>query len=167
MKSFRLAAPAVVLALPTLIAWPAHAQGSTNAVCTVVFTAHFSPGFTLTPSSGPDESGGETGSIACAGTIDGGRVAGPGTFGIEGVYTATCLFDHGSGRYFGTVPTDAGSRHFVGDYRYSRIGGSLFVDLSQAGAHGSGILAVVPTQGDCIRAPVTQGLATGTATLSG
>jgi hypothetical protein len=147
---------------------PAHAQGATNAICALAFSLHFSPGLTLMPSTGSDGSGGETGSISCTGTFDGHRVTGPGSFGFQSaVYTSTCLGDNAAGStYFFTVPTDAGRKHFVGTVSDIRIGLTLVVKGSQPGAHVSGVFVVVPTKGDCLTAPLTDALGTGTAVIS-
>lgn len=77
------------LLFPAFMAWPAHAQGTTNAECKVVFPAYFSPGFTMKRSTVAYGSGGETGSVTCVGTFDGHRVTGPGSFGFAGMAAGT------------------------------------------------------------------------------
>lgn len=170
MKRPWIAGLLAVAVLPVLAGGPvyAEAQGATSLVCTMAFPAHFAPGFTLTPKSGTDRSAGEVGTLACSGTQDGHRVTGAGTFGFEGVYTSDCLFDHGSGTYFYTLPTDAGPVHATGTYAYDRIGVTLFVAASQSGsgAHGSATLLVVPTKGDCVFTPFTEALVVGTLLIS-
>jgi hypothetical protein len=119
---------------------------------------HFSPGVTISPVSGTETTGGETGSIACTGTFDGHRVTGTGTFGYEGVFTGiTCLFDTAplSGSYSFTVPTDAGSLHFAGHISDTRIFLLDRFELSQAGATFTGTAAIVPTTGTCLVSPAT------------
>jgi len=148
-----------LLTLPALAGAPAIAQGRTSAGCTIVFTTHFAPGFTLSPTSGIEGTGGETGSINCTGTLDGHRVTGPGTFGYDGTFTAiTCLFDGRplSGRYAITVPTEAGPVRFSGTVTDSRIGLIDRVSASAPGAQFTGVAVIVPTQGTCVLSPLTE-----------
>ena len=165
LQGVGIAGVVVALLLPILVALPAYAQGATNAVCTLAFRLHFSTGLSLTPSTGSDGSGGETGSINCAGMFDGHRVMGPGAFGFQStVYTSTCLGDTAAGNtYFFTVPTDAGPMHFVGTFSDIRIGLTIVVNGSQPGARASGVFVVVPTKGNCITDPLTDAQGTGTA----
>lgn len=158
------------LLLPMLMAWPAHAQGGTSAVCRIVSPIHFSPGLTLSPRSGTYGSGGETGSITCEGTIYGHSVTGPGSFGFEGHYRAgDCLSHNGSGTSFFTVPTDAGPVHVAGGtFRESRIGLNGAARASHAGGiHFVGTYVVVPTQGNCITTVLTDGRAHLAGSLRG
>lgn len=153
--------------LPTLLAWPARAGGATNVTCTFELVTHFSPGFTLTETSGTDQSAGESGFIDCTGTIKGNRVTGRGSAGNAGVYTATCFVDRGSGRYFFTVPTNGGPLRVEGTYTYERVGLVLVGNLVQPDARGHMTLVVVPTKGDCLTTPITEALAKGVAVLNG
>src|SRR2546421_1055969 len=54
----------LLLFFSMLMAWPAHAQGGTAADCLISVPVHFSPGVTISPVSGTETTGGETGSIA-------------------------------------------------------------------------------------------------------
>jgi hypothetical protein len=156
-----LAALAVILSVVT--AGPALAQGGSAADCLISVPVHLSPAVSMVPTSGTETSGGETGSIACTGTFDGQRVTGPGPFGYEGTFTGiTCLFDSAplSGRYSFTVPTDAGSLHFIGTITDARIAVIDRFDLSQSGAHLTGSAAVVPINGTCLITPTTDILIT-------
>src|SRR5207244_3087104 len=111
---------------------------------------HFSPSVSLSPSSGTETTGGETGSITCSGSFDGHRVTGAGTFGYEGVFTGiTCISDTTplSGTYSFTIPTDAGSLHFSGHITDARIATIDQFDLTQPGAHFTGTAAVLPELG--------------------
>src|SRR5438105_3532491 len=141
-----------------LVAWSAHAQGATSADCLITVSVHLSPAVSLSPSSGTETTGGETGSIACSGAFDGHRVTGNGTFGYEGVLTGiTCLSDTTplSGSYSLTIPTDAGPLHFTGHITDARIATLDRFDLSQSGAHFIGTAAVVPIMGTCVVIPTT------------
>lgn len=158
MRRGRILGFVVALFLPMLMAWPAHAQGGTAADCLISIPVHFSPGVTMSPVSGTETTGGETGSIACSGTFDGHRVTGTGTFGYEGVFTGiTCLFDTAplSGSYSFTVPTDAGSLHFAGSISDARIFLLDRFELSQSGASLTGTAAIVPATGTCLVSPAT------------
>jgi hypothetical protein len=169
MKLVRLAGLLTVMLLPMVMALPApaHAQGRTNATCSIVLPAYFSPGFGLTTSTISYGSHGETGSISCVGQINGHTVTRPGSFGFEGTYTGDCLSNVGSGRYSITVPTDAGSLHSTGMFMESRLGASGPVDASQPEGHFSGYHVVAPTRGDCVNSPVTEALVYMVGSLSG
>jgi len=134
----------------------AYGARDTSASCTFTFPNRLSPGFTLTSSTGTYGSGGETGTITCLGSLDGHRVAGPGTFGFEGVYTGDCFGNIGSGTYFFTVPTDVGSKHFTGSYTERRIGFNGPIQASQPGGRFQGVFLVLPQKGDCLTSPVTE-----------
>lgn len=158
MRRGRIVGWVLALFLPMLMAWPAHAQGGTSADCLISIPVHLSPGVSLSPVSGTETTGGETGSIACTGTFDGHRVTGSGTFGYEGVFTAiTCLSDTVplSGSYSFTVPTDAGSLHFGGHISDARTFILDRFELSQSGARFTGTAAIVPSMGTCLITPTT------------
>jgi len=153
----------LALFLPVIIAWPAHAQGTTAADCLITVSVRLSPAVSLSPSSGTETTGGETGSIACSGTFDGHRVTGSGTFGYEGVFTGiTCVSDTTplSGTYSFTIPTDMGPLHFSGHITDARIATIDQFDLSQPGAHFTGTAAVVPLVGTCLVIPTSDILIT-------
>jgi hypothetical protein len=159
----RLWAILVGITIASIFIEPAAAQtpapGDNDAVCTFRFTEYFSPGVTLTPTSGTQNSGGEVGSMTCSGKLQGHNITGPGTFGNEGfLHESTCVLDHSTGRYFATLPTDAGPIRFEGTYSLLRTGLTLKVDTEQAGARGTGSAAVIPTRGDCVMTPVTEAL---------
>jgi hypothetical protein len=158
MKALRSAGLLAALVLP-LMAWPAHAQGGTAADCSITVRVRFSPGVSLTPTSGVEATGGETGLISCSGTFDGHRVTGPGSFGYEGMFTRiTCLSDRAplSGTYSMTIPTDAGSLHFTGAIADARIAAIDHFTLTQPGGRFGGIAVIVPTMGDCFVTPLTE-----------
>jgi len=160
------------ITIASLLIEPAAAQtpepgGDNEAVCRLSFTEYFSPGITLTPTSGTQNSGGEVGSITCSGKLQGRNIARPGTFGNEGfLHESTCLVDHSTGRYFATLPTDAGPIRIEGTYSLVRTGLTLKVDTEQAGARGTGSALVIPTRGDCVTSPVTEALVFMTLTFS-
>jgi hypothetical protein len=130
-------------------------EGPTSAQCSFVFPARFAPGFTLASRPGTGTSDGQTGSISCHGQFDGHTVTGPGSFGFQESYIANCLVDQGSGTYFATVPTDAGSIHLEGPYTYTRLGLTFSVEATRPGERFDGSGIVVPTKGDCLLNPIT------------
>lgn len=144
---------------PPLLAAPA--QGRTNAVCSTRQDVNLRPGAGPTPSSGTFDTGGETGSIICTGTFNGHRVTGPGSFGNEGTYTGICILGATSGRYFITVPTDAGPMHFAPTYAstFAAVG---LDDGSQPGIRWTGFEVALFTHGDCVTAPVTKATSSNT-----
>jgi hypothetical protein len=160
-----LAAPAAVA---LLAAAPAHAAGATSAVCTTAFAATFSPGFSLTPSSGTVSSNGDV-RMTCVGTVDGRRITGPGTVGIDYVYApgSTCLSHKGSGTVRFTLPTTAGTTHMVGALTVRRAG-LLFSAKGQfPAARMNGIGVVAPASGNCVFTPLRRGLVSVTGSLMG
>jgi hypothetical protein len=164
MRMRPIACLGAALVLSVLTAWPAQAAGGTSAVCSILMSVGFSPGLTMTPGSGTKGTDGESGSISCQGRINGHHVTGPGTFGFEGTYTASsCLSGTGSGTYFGTVPTDAGPMRFSGTFSQTWVGLVFQIEAEQPGAHFTATAVGVPTQGDCIRTPLTQAAASMTA----
>lgn len=152
------------MSIASLFIQPAAAQtsaarGNNDALCTLTFTEYFSPGFTLTPTSGIQNSGREVGSITCGGKLQGHNITGPGTFGNEGLlHESTCLLDHSTGRYFATLPTDGGPIRIEGTYSLLRTGLTLTFEAEQPEAHGTGSALVIPTKGDCVTTPVTEAL---------
>lgn len=154
----------VGITIASLFMEPAAAQApasgeDNDAVCKLRLTEYFSPGVTLTPTSGTQNSGGEVGSITCTGKLQGHNITGEGTFGNEGfLHESTCLVDHSTGMYFATLPTDAGPIRIEGTYSLLRTGLTLTNELEQPGAHGTGSALVIPTRGDCVMSPVTEAL---------
>jgi hypothetical protein len=152
-----------LVVLQMLAAWPAHAEGATAASCLINMSVHVTPGVSMVPTSGVETTGGETGSIACTGTFNGDMVTGAGTFGYHGTFTGiTCLLDGLplSGSYSFTVPTTAGPLHFTGTITDSRIAVVDRFELTQPGAHLTGIASVVPINGTCLLIPTTDVLIT-------
>ncbi len=164
----RSVALAAALMVPAVTAPGAQAAPATDAVCTSVFTAYVSPGFGLSPSAGTGTSRGETGTLACTGTVDGHRIIGTGTMGFEETYrNAACLTDESSGRFFATLPTTGGPVHLSGALEAHRFGLVEFVEISFPRAHFSGFGPIVPTKGDCVLRRITEALVSITGDLRG
>jgi hypothetical protein len=139
-----------------------------QAVCTMVWKAYFSPGFTMTKGpgvygTGAGITGAEMGLITCAGVINGHRVTGPGTFGHNGrTWDGDCFGNQGAGTYSFTVPTSGGVQHVTGTYTESRgINQEGPVEARAPGAFFYGRHQVLPTGvvtswEDCRDRPVTE-----------
>jgi hypothetical protein len=153
-----LPASAAVLTEPIHPPRVAAPEGKTNAICSTRADVTFSPGISLTTSSGTLGSGDETGSIVCVGTFNGHRVTGPGSFGTKGTYTAICVLGQVSGRYSITVPTDAGPMHFAPTFTATPIGVVSPIEGSQPGMHLTGLEVFVFKRGNCVTAPVTEAM---------
>ncbi len=165
----RIAAALATLAAATLpTAAPAQAAGKTSAICVNQFTVTISPGFTLVPSSGTQTTHGETGTLTCVGKIKGHRITGPGSSGFDMPYNgATCASEKSSGTVSGTIPTTAGSKHFVGALTVWRTALAFRVEAQFPGMHFSGAGVDIPRQGNCILTPLRQATAVLTGTFSG
>jgi hypothetical protein len=148
-----------VLLVPQAASLAATSGGGTSASCTLTFVERFSPGFTLTPSSGDQDSAVETGTVMCSGTVNGHKLTGPGTFWNRGRYSnSTCLIDRATGSYFLTLQTDAGPVVLDGTFVVERLATVLKVTTEAPGVSGEGSALVVPTKGDCVLTPVTEAL---------
>lgn len=163
---------AVILAtmagVAAFTASPAQAAGATSAICTNLFTITISPGWSMTPTSGTVTTNGETGSVSCVGEIDGHRVTGPGTMGIDETYTnVTCPSSIITGTIRMTIPTTAGTQRMEGALRVRRIGLIVQPEAEFLDAHFSGLGVAIPTQGTCFLTPLRQALLSVTGTLSG
>jgi hypothetical protein len=160
---------AALAAVALLTAAPARAAGTTSAVCTSAFTATVSPGFRLTPSTGTVTTNGEVRSLTCSGKIDGQRVTGSGTLGVDYVYApgSTCLSHTGSGTVRFTLPTTAGTKHMVGALTVRRAALVLSAQAQFPAARLSGIGVVVPAAGSCMLTPLRRVLVSVTASITG
>ncbi|MDQ3678372.1 MAG: hypothetical protein M3401_16500 [Actinomycetota bacterium] len=168
-RRLRIAGALAALATVALLAAaPAHAADATSALCTNRFTITITPGFSMTPTSGTVTTHGQTGSITCVGEIDGHRVTGPGTMGIDETYThVTCLSSVISGTIRISVPTTAGIKHMVGALTVKRTALVVQPEARFPRARFSGIGIVVPTQGNCFVTPLRQALLSVTGSLTG
>ena len=146
----------------------AQASGTTSAVCSPQLSVTISPGFRVVASSGTISSGGETGSIVCAGEIDGHAVTGPGTVGLDETYAnGDCVSHVGVGTVRVSIPTTAGVVHLVGAATSRRTALALVAEAQFPGASYSGAGVALPTQGDCILTPMRRALLTVTGLLRG
>lgn len=168
MSSRREARLAVAAALvlvgvgsPTTSATASGSQPSLSAVCSASIPLNISPGlFALKESQGSNQSFGETGTLNCAGTLDGHRIVGPGTVGFAGQYGGTCNATTGVGTWSFSLPVDDNGTtrvvHHAGAYTSPGVG--LLIVFT--GKFESGQLAgtgpVVPVQGDCLLKPMTK-----------
>jgi hypothetical protein len=158
MRRISVVLSAVILV--AMVAGPAGAQAPArnSAACSATFVELFSPGFTLTPSSGHQESAGP-GVLDCTGTIQGHRITGPGTTTNSGSYhDSTCLLDRADGAVSMVLPTDKGQLTVEGTFQVTRVGALLSVRIEMPEAIAEGVAVVVPTKGDCVLNPVTEAL---------
>jgi hypothetical protein len=138
------------------------AVASTQAECTVEAEDALSPGLGLNPTSGTFTGG--PAPLTCTGAVDGKQITGPGTWAYTGRYGLSRPYGCGdtSGDYVQrttvTLPTAAGPVRLVSD------GSGTFGPL-QGGSVLGGILSgprlratfgVLPTEGNCVSAPLTR-----------
>ncbi|MGH2690055.1 MAG: hypothetical protein ACRDKW_14800 [Actinomycetota bacterium] len=153
MTMGRLRAAMAAMALSVaLFPAPVTAAVPSRAVCVATWTDSVSPGASLTPGTSTFSSGGQTGSISCAGSVMGHDVTGPGTIGEEGRAQGTCTAGTGSATFHMTIPTTGGP-----------VDLSFPVEFTIAGAVGSrpggpmpGGFVFAPLEGDCVTTPVTR-----------
>jgi hypothetical protein len=167
-RHLRLGALATLAAGALLGTTSAQASGTTSAVCSPQLSVTINPGFRVAPSSGTISSGGETGSLICSGDIEGHRVTGPGTVGLDETYASgDCLSHVATGTVRVSVPTTAGVVHLVGAATSHRTALALVAEAQFPGASYSGVGVALPTQGDCVLTPMRQALLTVSGLLSG
>ena len=158
---------AAVAAATLLAAAPAHAAGKTSAACVSQFTSTITPGLSITPSSGTQTTGGQSGTIACIGKIARRRITGIGSVGYDSTYTAgTCASETSTGTVRGTIPTAAGDRHLVGALTVQRTALIIRAEVQFDGIRYSGIGPAIPLLGNCILTPLQRVLIVLTGTLS-
>lgn len=143
---------------------PVKATASVAALCAATIPLNISPGLRiLQPTSGTNQSYGETGTLSCLGTLDGFPIAGTGTIGFSGNYSGTCTYASGTGTWSFSVPVnDHGVIrviHHSGTYSAPNVGLAIVFDgLFQTGRlSGAGV--VVLQQGNCALQPANEGLA--------
>jgi hypothetical protein len=167
---FRLCSAVLAAVLIAALSAPgAEAAPATSATCTGILTVNLTPGFTPIPNSGSGTSGGQTGTMTCLGSLDGHRITGAGTFGVQETYTtgAACLTDTSGGQVSATFPTTGGPVTIVGALHAHRMALVEFIEIAFPQSQFSGVAIIVPTQGDCLTAPLTQALVSVTGTLTG
>jgi hypothetical protein len=134
-----------------------------TAVCSATVPLHLAPGLrALQRTEGSNQSFGETGTLGCAGTLDGLRIVGTGTIGFAGTYAGTCSAASGRGTWSFSIPVDDhGVTRVVqhsGTYSAPNVTlAILFTGRFETGQL-SGAGAVVPTQGNCLTQPLTGAL---------
>jgi hypothetical protein len=162
------AAVAALAPVVLIAATPAQAAGRTSAVCVHQFTTTISPGFTLAPTSGTQTTNGETGSIACVGTIAGNRITGTGSVGYAMAHRgASCSSEKGSGTVSATIPTTAGAQHLVGVLTVQRTALAIRATGQFVRLRYSGVGVAIPKQGMCPVSPLRRAVLVFTGTLSG
>jgi hypothetical protein len=160
-------AVAALLAGGGIVALPRAASAQNDLACRVNFTANFSPGLSMVPSSGSVTSGGEAGTINCEGEINGQRVTAGGPFGFDGRFGTgllgtgqgdTCLGGSGTGTYTATVQTTGGPVRFSEAITFTYVSTTLTAggEGEVKGPNTTGTFTYRPTAGDCVGTPITQ-----------
>jgi len=169
-RTLRIAAAlSALVAAGPLAAAPAHAAGATSATCAARLTPTIAPGFTMTPGTGVITTNGQTGALSCVGKIGGNRITGPGSVGVEYLYTtgAACASHTGAGTLRVTLPTTAGAKRMVGAFTIQRTALAIRSQARFADARMSGIGVALPTQGNCFVTPLERVLIVVNASISG
>jgi len=131
--------------------------------CLAKLDVTLSPGISMTPSAGRISSGGETGTNACDGPINGFTPTGVATRGEEGRYgvegPSSCMNPSGVAAWTikFTVPTTGGPQHVEfpvrGTYGPLQGGGVYGGTFSGDGMYGH--FTIRPVKGDCVTSPIT------------
>jgi hypothetical protein len=157
LRRMRILGALATLAIALCATAPAQAASATSAFCVSNFTATFTPGFSPTPGPGTMSTNGETGSFSCVGKIDGDRVTGPGSIGVEASYTGECLSHRGTGTVHIVVPTTAGAKDMTGTLTVRRTGLVVRPAVQFSGVRFRGIGVALPAEGDCFVTPLKRG----------
>jgi hypothetical protein len=165
----RAAALAAAAAVAALTTGSAVAAPATDAVCTSLMPLAITPGFTMAGGAGTTTSGGQTGTLICAGTEYGHRITGPGTLGVVEAYKtdAGCLSDSSTGQVTATLPTTGGTIRIVGALTEHRLGLVATIGIAFPQARFDGVAAIAPTDGLCLLSPLTQALVSTSGTFLG
>ncbi len=159
---FTIVVATLILMLATLVMPTANAAGTTFGICSAKITLNLSPGLQfLTPTSGSNQSFGETGTLSCpGGTLDGYPVSGPGTIGFSATYAGTCFRATGGGVWFFTLPVNDNGTirmiHHQGTYQGPSVGTAISFNGLYDGGRLGGTGLVTPVQGDCALTPMTK-----------
>jgi hypothetical protein len=157
-----------------VLAIPSAAVADGGTVCRVSNPVALNPGLTLQGSSGTFESD-PLGTVTCNGPVRGITPTGTGSFHDKGKYGTDDPDDcikggEGTGSYTLIFPTKDGDKTvalpFTLKYGAPSDNGGL-VGIHTKGDGWVGEFGANPTKGDCVSAPVTGVLATGTITFSG
>lgn len=140
------------------------ARAADDVHCLADFVLTFSPGLSMTPSSGTYTSNGDTGTMTCEGSVAGRTFTGEGTRGEAGRYGIgkpnTCADLDGIGKHTwsSTMPTDRGPLKLGGpvDVAYGFFQGGGIVGGTIEGKSMYGEFTVIPLHGDCVTTPLTK-----------
>lgn len=130
------------------------ASDPSSAVCIEQMQVAFNPGFDMSRErKATVTTGGETGRLACIGSLEGQPVTGPGTIGLEGTAHGTCLGGEIVGTLRMTVPTATGQKHIELPVATGWQDG---VGLSSSPPGRNALVQFVPSGGDCLNSPATK-----------
>jgi hypothetical protein len=130
--------------------------------CLAVFDLTFSPGISMSPSSGTATSHGETGTNRCDGPINGKQVTGPGTRGEDLRYgvrdSGTCSGGKSDVTFSFTMPTADGVERVVSTFvaEYGPLQGGGAYGGTFTGERMYGKFTVTAIEGDCVTKPITK-----------
>jgi hypothetical protein len=130
--------------------------------CLAEFDLTFSPGVSMSPSSGTATSHGETGTNRCDGPINGKQVTGVGTRGEDLRYgvrdSGTCSGGETDVTFSFTMPTADGPERVVSTFvaKYGPLKGGSAFGGTFTGPRMYGKFTVTLIEGDCITKPVTK-----------
>lgn len=142
-----------------------HAAAAAN--CRVEDKVKADPGLSTRDAPGTIESVGGRGpnTVECSGTIQGGRVTGPGEirtvgrYGLEDSNGSSCSTTNGrgDGRQTLTIPTDEGMKRITQSFTFTYSPTPRGVwDIEVKGEEFSGTGTARGTKGDCVSAPVSE-----------
>jgi hypothetical protein len=155
---------ALLVGVPSAGAGSPDSPDPNDTHCLAEFDLTFSPGLSMSPSSGTFTSHGETGTNVCDGTINGHQVTGVGTRGEDGHYGVdgpnTCADPNGEGdfTFSFTQPTTGGPQHVSGTVKlkYGVLQGDGPLGGTFVGERMYGKFQVTVLEGDCVTAPITR-----------
>lgn len=158
----------IAFALAFGVAAPIQAAEGTR--CTFDFVISFSPGISMSPTTGTHTG---TGPVTCDGLVNGQQPTGAGTLSDDGRYGTkdpdTCSGGEGDGFDTIKLPTAGGTETIISEYTYTNgdsvpthggLGAGQF-----KGTHFTGTFEFTPLEGDCITAPVTKARVFGEGVL--
>lgn len=145
-------------------------RAASGTICTVENPVRLAPGLSLVEGSSGTFDNQMRASVNCDGPVNGITPTGPGKMLDKGVYGTQDPDDcvqggEGTGSYTLVLPTADGEKTvtlpFTVEFSAPSTQGGL-VAVSTRGKNFTGEFGAVPTAGDCVSAPVTEVLVTGT-----
>jgi hypothetical protein len=163
MKLLSLSLAAIVFAV-FVAGTPAVSVTPSTATCNARWTLKFSPPIAPDPGVSAWTSHGETGTIQCAGTVNGHIVTGAGTTGSHGVFEGSCVMGGTASETISiTVPTTGGPQKLA--FKTTLVvGPGTGIKFSDSFV-GLFLFEYYPTKGDCLNTPVEEIVSFGQGVL--